>query len=240
MTVATTDGFGPGRIELDYPMRGAAFATAERPNYAGDSGMVPPLFSSFLSSTVEYPPMRFSPTILLFAIAIFSANVSTARAQDSPDYAARMSARRDLELAKMELRHYWQVEYPRQQRHLNAVIELTQAEIRDYRERLRAYRPFDRFSIGQPFLVTLQELRMCLRDAELRLRDLWAERNALVRFHSDEWRYLEMNVHSARLRVAELEADLPQNDEQLTDNQPRVAAVRKAARQAEDGDSLPK
>jgi hypothetical protein len=48
---------------------------------------------------------------------------------------------------------------------------------------------------------------MCLRDAELRLRDLWAERNALVRFHSDEWRLLEMKVHSARLRVAELEPD---------------------------------
>jgi hypothetical protein len=112
----------------------------------------------------------------------------------------------------MELRHYWQVEYPRQQRHLNAAIELTEAEIRDYKERLRAYRPFDRFSTGQPFLVTLQELRMCLREAELRLRDLWAERNALVRFHSDEWRFLEMKVHEARLRVAALEADDAEHD----------------------------
>ena len=92
----------------------------------------------------------------------------------------------------MELRNYWQVEYPRQQRHLNAAIELTEAEIRNYEERLREYQPFNRFSTGQPFLVTLQELRMCLREAELRLRDLWAERNALLRFHADEWRLLEM------------------------------------------------
>jgi hypothetical protein len=171
--------------------------------------------------------MRFSPSIPLLAIALLVVMSSTTRAQDAPDNrAARMNARRDLELAKMELRHYWQVEYPRQRRHLNAAIELTEAEIRDYRERLRAYRPFDRFSTGQPFLVTIQELRMCLRDAELRLLDLWAERNALVRFHSDQWRLLEMQVHDARLRVAELEADEPLNDEPLTDDQPRVAQSR--------------
>jgi hypothetical protein len=75
-----------------------------------------------------------------------------------------------------------------------------------YKERLHEYSPFDRFSVGRPFSVTLQETRMCLRDAELRLRDLWAERNALIRFHSDEWRLLEMNVQEARVRVAELEA----------------------------------
>jgi hypothetical protein len=151
--------------------------------------------------------MKFSPPILCLAIAA-ACWPSPASCADNASYlSARMSARRDLEFAKMELRHYWQVEYPRQRRHLNASIELTEAEIRNYEERLRAYRPFDRFSTGQPFLITLQELRMCLRDAELRLHDLWAERNALVRFHSDEWRILEIKVHEARLRVAELEAE---------------------------------
>jgi hypothetical protein len=131
-------------------------------------------------------------------------------AQDASDASIRRSARRDLELAKMDLRHYWQVEYPRQQRHLNAAIELTRAEIRDYQERLRAYRPFTRFSTGDPFMITIQDTRMCLREAELRLRDLWAERNALVRYHSDQYRELEIQVHEARLRVVKLEpADEP-------------------------------
>ena len=151
--------------------------------------------------------MKFSPSLLLVAIATSCIAPELVRAQETPDRIARLSARRDLEVAKMELRHYWQIEYPRQQRQLNAAIALTDAEIRDYRARLRAYRPFDRFSIGQPFLVTLQELRMCLREAELRRRDLWAERNALARFHSDQWRLLEMQVHEARLRVVELEAN---------------------------------
>ncbi len=151
--------------------------------------------------------MKFSPSIICLAIAALFTTPFALSADDVSYHAARMSARRELEVALIELRHYWQVEYPRQRRHLNAAIELTEAEIRDYKERLRAYRPFDRFSTGQPFLVTLQELKQCLLDAELRLRDLWAERNALVRFHSDQWRLLELNVYDARLRVAELEAD---------------------------------
>jgi hypothetical protein len=59
-------------------------------------------------------------------------------------------------------------------------------------------------------MVTIQDTKMCLREAELRLRDLLAERNALVRFHADQYRQLEIAVHQARLRVAEMEpADKP-------------------------------
>lgn len=149
--------------------------------------------------------MRFSPLMICLAIVANCLPSTALFAQEMSNASLRMSARRDLELAKMELRHYWQVEYPRQQRHLNAAIDLTQAEIRDYQERLRAYRPFTRFSTGDPFMITIQDTRMCLREAELRLRDLWAERNALVRYHADQFRELELQVHEARLRVIELE-----------------------------------
>jgi hypothetical protein len=107
----------------------------------------------------------------------------------------------------MDLRHYWQVEYPRQQRLLNAAIELTRCEIRDLRWRLRQYEPFTRFSTGDPFMVTIQNTQLCLREAELRLRDLWSERNALVRYHADQYRELELRVHDARLRVVALEPE---------------------------------
>ena len=154
--------------------------------------------------------MRFSPSMICLSIVTGCWPATALFAQEMSVVSARMSARRDLELAKLELRHYWQVEYPRQQRHLNAGIELTSAEIRNFQVRLRAYRPFSRFSTGDPFMFTIQETQMCLREAELRLRDLWAERNALVRFHSDQWRVLELQVHEARLRVVELEpADEP-------------------------------
>jgi hypothetical protein len=84
---------------------------------------------------------------------------------------------------------------------------MTELEIRDYKARLREWGPFSRYVYGDPFMVTIQETKMCLRDAELRLRDLWAERNALIRFHGDEWRALEWKVFDARLRVAQLEAN---------------------------------
>ena len=154
--------------------------------------------------------MKFSSSLICLAIVAGCLPSTALFAQEMSGTSLRMTARRDLELAKMELRHYWQVEYPRQQRHLNGAIELTRAEICDYQERLRAYRPFTRFSTGDPFMITIQDKRMCLREAELRLRDLWAERNALVRSHSDQYRELELQVHEARLRVVELEpADEP-------------------------------
>jgi len=149
--------------------------------------------------------MRFSPAAICLAIGLLGLLPSSLLAQNDSYYEERAVARRELELAKMELRHYVQVEYPRLRRHLDAEIRLTQAEIRNYKARLHEYRPFDRFSTGSPFTITLQELRMCLLAAELRLRDLWAERNALVRYHSDEWRVLEMVVYEARLRVAAIE-----------------------------------
>jgi hypothetical protein len=150
--------------------------------------------------------MRFSGAPQLLAIAALLSTFSVSRAQDESYPAARAAARRELLLAKLELRHYQQVEYPRLRRHLQAQIDLTEAEIRAYKRQLHEFRPFSRFSVGQPFTVTIQEIRLCLQEAELRLRDLWAERNALIRFHSDDWRFLEMKVHDARLRVAEIEA----------------------------------
>jgi hypothetical protein len=160
-----------------------------------------------LFTQVREAVMRFSGVILILAIAALLSTCSAARAQDESYVAARAAARRDLMLAKLELRNYQQVEYPRLRRHLQAQIDLTEAEIRAYKRQLHEFRPFNRFSVGQPFTVTIEEIRLALLEAELRLRDLWAERNALIRFHSDDWRVLEMKVRDARLRVAEIEAE---------------------------------
>jgi hypothetical protein len=136
---------------------------------------------------------------------------TSAFAQDQASLEARIAARQELELAKIDLQSYWQIEYPRQRRELNLAIELTQAEIQGYEEQQEALRPFTRFSIGEPFPLTNANLRVCRRSAELRLNDLQAERNMLIRFHRDPLRILEMRVRAARQRVADLEA----NDEVL-------------------------
>jgi hypothetical protein len=131
---------------------------------------------------------------------------ATVHAQDVSYANEIAAARRELKLAKLEFRDYWHVEYPRVRRHLDAQIQLTEAEVRVIKERIRMYRPFDRFSTGSAVSWALQDLWMCLQAAELRLRDLRAERSNFIRFRTPEWRILEARVHDARWRVAELEA----------------------------------
>jgi hypothetical protein len=156
--------------------------------------------------------MRFAFALFCLAVIAASSSSKNLLAYEPSNAASRIEARRELEIAKSELRNYWQFEYPREQRRLNAAIELTELEIRDLKARLREWGVFRRYSTGDPFSITVQETRFCLRDAELRLRDLWAERNALERFKSDQWRVLEWKVFDARLRVAELE----ENDERTS------------------------
>jgi hypothetical protein len=148
--------------------------------------------------------MRLVSLLLCLAVSV-NWPPATAPAQDVPDVNEIAAARDELRLAKLEFRDYWLVEYPRIQRHLDAQIRLTEAEVRTIKERIRMYDPFNRFSTGSAVTWALQDLRMCLLDAELRLRDLWAERSNLIRFRTPQWRILEARVHDARWRLAELQ-----------------------------------
>jgi hypothetical protein len=148
--------------------------------------------------------MKFPPMICSFAIVAIC-GATSALAQNQGSLQARMAARQELELAKLDLQNYWQIEYPRQRRQLNLAIELTQAEIEGNQEQQESLRPFTRFSLGEPFPLTIANLRVCRKAAELRLNDLQAERNMLIRFHGDQFRILQMRVQATRQRVLELE-----------------------------------
>jgi hypothetical protein len=154
--------------------------------------------------------MRFWNIPLILALATTFA-ATTAVAQE-PSLRERVAARRDLEAAKNKLRFYWQVEYPRMCRELDAAIECTRAEIDNSYSLLREYRPFTSFTIGEPFPITVRNLQMCIREAELRLNNLLDERNNLVRFHGSQFRVLASEVYEARLRVAELEANIGEGE----------------------------
>ena len=149
--------------------------------------------------------MRCSPLLYALAVSSLFCLPESASAQLDPLAAELACARRELVAAKIEARHYWQVEYQRERRALNSAIEFTEAEVRTLRRRLRDYGPFTLFSTGQPLLVTYQDAKLCLLDAELRLRALVDERNNLVRFHSDKLALLELRVAEARDRVIALE-----------------------------------
>jgi hypothetical protein len=150
--------------------------------------------------------MKFSPAIWSVAIvAICSATPALAQNQASME--ARIAARQDLRMAQLDLQNYWQIEYPRQRRELNLAIELTEAEIKGNKEAQESLRPFTRFTIGEPFPLTIANLKICRESAELRLSNLIAERGALIRFHGDQFRTLELRVEAARRRLVALEAN---------------------------------
>lgn len=151
--------------------------------------------------------MKVSPFIIgSFAVIVLCA-VGSAGAQSQASREARIAARQELELAKLDLQNYWQVEYPRRRRELNAAIELADEEIRGIEEQENILRPFTRFTLDEPFPLTWAELRICRKAADIRLNNLLAERNNLIRFHGDQFRMLEMRVQAARERVVALEAN---------------------------------
>ncbi len=149
--------------------------------------------------------MKLSPSICLLSIVMIC-GATSAFAQERASLQARMAARQELELAKLDLQNYWQIEYPRRRCELSLAIELTEAEIKGNQEQQESLRPFTRFSLGEPFPLTIADLKMCRASAEARLNDLRAQRNVLIRFHGDQFRILEMRVQAARQRVADLEA----------------------------------
>ena len=53
--------------------------------------------------------------------------------------------------------------------------------------------------------MPIQGMRICLREAELRQDRLRQQRNALIRFHSDQGYLLDQRVAEIRARLVELE-----------------------------------
>jgi hypothetical protein len=152
--------------------------------------------------------MRRSLWICSLVVVNCCFNSPNCRAEEALDpnlTAARADARRDLQAAQMEANHFWQIEYPRRQRELNAAIDLTEREVKLNRLLLREWGPFDKFATGQPLSISITSARLCLRESELRLDELRHQRNDLVRFHSDEARLYEWKVADARARVVALE-----------------------------------
>ncbi len=148
--------------------------------------------------------MTLAPTI--FSVAIIATGIVVPTFAQSPaSREERVAARLELTRAKIELQNYWQVDLPRLQRELNLEIEMAEAEIKGYNEQIEWFRPFTRFTIGEPYPATVANLKICRTAAELRLNNLRAERNALLRSRGNNIRISELKVQIARQRVAELE-----------------------------------
>jgi hypothetical protein len=132
----------------------------------------------------------------LFA-AIFALIVAPLAAVAGEHDVAIAAARRNLELAQLKLRLYERDEYPRQLGQVERAIEMQRAKIESFRRRVREYEQFDKFSYSGPLFLTLEDARLDVVSAELRLRELEDERFLLIRSRSDRSRLMQLEIEAA-------------------------------------------
>lgn len=117
---------------------------------------------------------------------------------------ALSTARRDLEVAQLRARIYERMEAPLLARRLDHQIELATLQVDLLKRRLKEYEPLTRFTHSSPLLITLEESRLNLLEAELRLDQLKEERLLRMRYHGDLLRLHELTAGSALQRVRQL------------------------------------
>lgn len=104
---------------------------------------------------------------------------------------------RELQIARLEQRHYRNVEYPQRVRSLRAEIDYSEHRIDYLRETLDNYRPFTHFRQGSPLTVTIGQTRLALKREELYLREL---RERLAREH--RYHRAAKRMHAQRVQAA--------------------------------------
>ncbi len=141
-------------------------------------------------------------THLFALVSIVFCSIAVAQTDSHP--AELAAARRALAAAKIEARHYWQVDYQCERRELDAAIRVSDEEVRTMRRQLRSFGQFHPFAYGQQPAFAYRNARLCLAEAEAGRRLLIDQRNDLVRSHADQLALLELSVAEARARVVEL------------------------------------
>ena len=141
-------------------------------------------------------------TLVFALVSIVFCSIAAAQTDSRP--AELAAARRALAVAKIEARHYWQVEYQCERRELDAAIRVSDEEVRTMRRQLRSFGQFHPFAYGQQPAFAYRNARLCLAEAEAGRRLLIDQRNDLVRAHADHLALLELSVAEARARVVEL------------------------------------
>lgn len=141
---------------------------------------------------------RFAvPTVVLLALVFPLVAIS---AEPNP---VLETALRDLETALLQLRLYKNEEYPQKLRRFDREIELAQAHVEFYEGRVAEYEQFERFSTGNPLSLSLEEARLGLLQAELKLDELQDDRAMLVRHHPLRCRLFQLQVDAAQDLVNE-------------------------------------
>jgi hypothetical protein len=133
----------------------------------------------------------------LHCLVLVAAALLPALAMAGENDAAIAAARRQLEMAQLKLRLYERDEYPRQLGQVERTLEMQRAKLESFRRRVREYEQYDKWQYSAPLFATLEDARLDVLAAELRLRELEDERFLLIRSRSDRSRMLELEIDAA-------------------------------------------
>ena len=124
-----------------------------------------------------------------------------------------VEAHRNLQLAKLAMHKFRFVELPRQRRFLDAQIKLAESKNRDFRGRIRAYRPISQIGRYSPVQFDEENYRLALQANEALLRQLKEECIALLRTSRYSLELYGLDILQAATRLAAVHRSVVENVE---------------------------
>ena len=116
-------------------------------------------------------------------------------------------AYRTLEIAAIEQRLYRRVEHPARVRALKAEIQFAEARVDSLRRILAGYRPFTRFSTGNPLTITVERTKLDLLREELHVRNLRDHLRMENRYHRQRMQLYSLRIQASAARLTQLSLD---------------------------------
>jgi hypothetical protein len=134
------------------------------------------------------------PLVLALSFLAMSSPLGGRAAQRAP---ARPPPRRHREQAPRKKPHDHSDEHPRQLAQVKRAIEMQRAKLESFHRRVREFEQFDKFEYSAPLFITLEDARLDVIAAELRLRELEDERFLLIRSRSDRSRLMQLEIEAS-------------------------------------------
>jgi hypothetical protein len=109
----------------------------------------------------------------------------------------------EQELRDLEWRLYERVDFPLRVRRLDTEIKIAEARLKSLERLLAEYLTLQKFSPGDgnPLTLTVEDTRLTILEAKLRLADLREERLLLDRYKDDQRRLFDLRKDSDSIRA---------------------------------------
>lgn len=100
----------------------------------------------------------------------------------------------EAEVAEIEWRLYERVQYPAAMRRIENDLKLSQARLKSLEKLLVEYQSFQKFSIGNPLTLTVEDTKLQILELKTHIADLREQRLELDRTKSEQRRLFELRA----------------------------------------------